>query len=51
MEFGLVNVFIEHLQNVTTSYYSGIANSHTQQLTTTRTVSSQSVASSPAVAL
>jgi hypothetical protein len=36
MEFGLVFWFIEVLQNTTTSNYSAIANSQTQQFTTAR---------------
>jgi hypothetical protein len=44
--FRSVIAFIEHLQIATTSNYSAIANSHTQQLTTARTMSSQSAASS-----
>jgi hypothetical protein len=50
MGFGLVIVFIEHLQIVTTSSYSAIANSHTLQFTPARTKSSQSAVSSPVVA-
>jgi hypothetical protein len=42
MGLGLVIGFIEHLQIITTSNYSDIANSHTLQFTTTRTKSSQS---------
>ena len=38
MAFGLVIAFTEHLWNVTTSNYSVIANSHTLQFTTGRTV-------------
>jgi hypothetical protein len=49
--FGLVTGFIEPVQIVTTSNYNAIANSHTQQLTTARTKSSQSAVSSPVVAL
>jgi hypothetical protein len=45
----LVIVFIEHLQIITASNYSTIANSHTQQFTTSRTKSSQSAVSSPVV--
>jgi hypothetical protein len=37
MGFGLVNGFTGHLQMVTTSNYSTIANSHTLQFTTART--------------
>jgi hypothetical protein len=48
--FGLVIGFIEHLQNVTTSNYSGIANSHTLQFTTERTKYSQSAVPLPVVA-
>jgi hypothetical protein len=44
---GLVIWFIEHLQNVTTSTYSAIANSHTLQFIIARTNSSQSAVSSP----
>jgi hypothetical protein len=44
--FGLVIGFIGLLQNVTTSNYSAIVNSHTQQFTTARTKSSQSALSS-----
>jgi hypothetical protein len=39
------NWIIEHLQIVTTSNYSAIANSHTQKFTTARTKSSHSMAS------
>jgi hypothetical protein len=42
--------FIEHLQIVTTSKYSAIANLHTVQLTTARTKSSQSAVFSAVVA-
>jgi hypothetical protein len=49
--FGLVTGFTEHLQIVTTSNYSTIANSHTHlKFTTARTKSSQSAAPSPVVA-
>jgi hypothetical protein len=48
--FELVNRFIEHLQVVTTSNYSFIANTHIQQFTTVTTKSSQSAVSSPVVA-
>jgi hypothetical protein len=41
--------FTEHLQIVTTSNYSPIANSHAQQFTTARTKFSQSAVSSPIV--
>jgi hypothetical protein len=40
--FLLVIGFIEHLQIVTTSNYSAVANSHTLQFTTARTKSSHS---------
>jgi hypothetical protein len=40
--FGFVIGFIEHLEIVTTSNYSAIANSHALQFTTARTRSSQS---------
>jgi hypothetical protein len=50
MEFGLVIGFIEHLQIVTTSNDSAIANSHTLQFTTAHTKSSHSAVSSPVVA-
>jgi hypothetical protein len=50
MVFGLVIGFIAHLQIVTISNYSAIANSHTQQFITARPKSSQSVVSSLAVA-
>jgi hypothetical protein len=48
MGFGLVIGFIEHLhtQLVATSTYSAIAYAHTQQFTTARSKSSQSVVSS-----
>jgi hypothetical protein len=49
-EFGLVIGFIELLQNVTASNYSTIANSHTQQFTTTCHNSSDSAVSLLAVA-
>jgi hypothetical protein len=45
--FGLVTGFTEHLQIVTTSNYSAVANSHTLQFTTARTNSSQSAMFSP----
>jgi hypothetical protein len=48
--FRLVVGFIEHLEIVTTSNYSAIANSHTLQFTTARTKPSQSVLSLPVVA-
>jgi hypothetical protein len=47
MGFGLVIGFIEHLQIVTTSNYSGIVNSHALQFTAARSKSSQSAVSSP----
>jgi hypothetical protein len=37
MGFGLVIGFIEHVQNVTASNYTGNANSYTLQFTTART--------------
>jgi hypothetical protein len=49
MGFGLVIGIIEHLQIVTTSNYSAIANLHNQLFTTARTKSSQSAVSSPVV--
>jgi hypothetical protein len=49
MGFGLVIGFIEHLQIVTTSNYSAIANSRTLQFTTARTVCTLSALSSPVV--
>jgi hypothetical protein len=48
--FGLVIGFTGHLQIVTTSKYSAIINSHTQQFVTARTKSSHSAVSSPVVA-
>jgi hypothetical protein len=45
----IANWIIEHLQNVTTNKYSGVANSRTLQLATTRTNSSQLAVSSPVV--
>jgi hypothetical protein len=42
--------FIKNLHNVTTNKYNAIANSHTLQFTTTRSKTSQSAVSSPAVA-
>jgi hypothetical protein len=50
MEFGLVLGFTEHLQILTTSNYSAIANSHNQKFTTARTKSSHSSVCSPVVA-
>jgi hypothetical protein len=50
MGFGLVIGFIEHLQIVTTSNCSAIANSHILNFTTAGTKSSQSAESSPIVA-
>jgi hypothetical protein len=44
--YGFVMGFIEHLQIVTTSNYSAIANSHTLQFIITFTKSSQSAMSS-----
>jgi hypothetical protein len=44
--FELVISFIKYLQIVTTSKYSAIANSHTQQFTTACIKSSQFAASS-----
>jgi hypothetical protein len=49
MGFGLIIVFLEHLQIVTTSNCSTIANSHTPKFTTARTKSSESAVSSPVV--
>jgi hypothetical protein len=49
MGVGLVIGFVEHLQNVTTSNYSAIANSRSQQFIIARTKSSQSAESSPIV--
>jgi hypothetical protein len=46
MRFLLVIGFIEHLQVVTTSNYSTIANLHTLKFTTARTKSSQSAVQS-----
>jgi hypothetical protein len=51
MGFGLVIGVTDHLQIVTTSNCSAIANSHTLQFTTARTKSSQSAVPSPAVVL
>jgi hypothetical protein len=48
--FGLVIGLNKHLQIVTTSNYSAIANSHILQFTTARTKSSQSAVSSSIVA-
>jgi hypothetical protein len=48
--FGLVIVFIELLQIVTTGNYSAIANSHNPQFSTVGTIFSQSTVSSPIVA-
>jgi hypothetical protein len=48
--FGLVIRCIEHLQIVTTSNYSAIANSRTLQFTIAGTMSSESAISSPVVA-
>jgi hypothetical protein len=50
MGFGLVIGFIDHLQIITTSNYSAVANSHTQQFTIARIKSSQPAVSSPFVA-
>jgi hypothetical protein len=50
MEFGLVIGCIEHLQIVTTSYYSAVPNTQTLHFTTACTKSSQSAVSSPVVA-
>jgi hypothetical protein len=50
MGFILVIGFIEHLQIVTTSTYSSIANSHTLKFTIVHIKSSQSVVFSPVVA-
>jgi hypothetical protein len=49
MEFELVIGFIEHLQIVTTSEYSAIANSHNPQHTTACIKSSQSAVCSSVV--
>jgi hypothetical protein len=49
MGFRLVIGFIEHLQTVTTSNYSAMADSHTLQFITARTTSSQSAVFSPGV--
>jgi hypothetical protein len=47
MGFPLVIGFTEHLQIVPTSNYSATANSHTLQLTTAHSKSSQLAVSSP----
>jgi hypothetical protein len=50
MGVGSVIGFTEHLQIITTSNYSAIANSHTLQFTIARIKSSSSAVSSPVVA-
>jgi hypothetical protein len=50
MGFELVIGFTDHLQDVTTSNYTAIANSHTPQFTTARTKPFRSTVSSPTVA-
>jgi hypothetical protein len=50
MGFGLVIGYVKHLQIVTTSNFSAIANSHALQFTTARTKSPQTAVSSPVVA-
>jgi hypothetical protein len=50
MGFGLEIEFTDHLQIVTTSNYSAIANSHTLQFTTASTKPSQSAAFLPVIA-
>jgi hypothetical protein len=47
MGFGLIIGFIDHLQIVTASNYSAVANSHTLRFTTARSKSCQSAVSSP----
>jgi hypothetical protein len=49
MGFGLLTEFIEHLQIVTTSNYSAIANSHILRFTTACSKSSQSAVSPPVI--
>jgi hypothetical protein len=46
---GLVIGFIDHLQIITTSNYSAIANSHTLQFTTAHIKAFQFAVSSPVV--
>jgi hypothetical protein len=48
-DFGLVIEFIEHLQNLSTSNYSAVANSHSLQFTTARSKTFQPAVSSPVV--
>jgi hypothetical protein len=50
MAFGLVTGFTDHLEIITTSNYSAIANSHTLQFTTACTKPSECAASSPVIA-
>jgi hypothetical protein len=50
MGFELLIGFIEHLEVVTTSNYSAIANSHNLQFTIACIESSQSAVSSPTIA-
>jgi hypothetical protein len=49
MGFGLAVGFIGHLQVVTTSNYTAVANAHALHFTTARTKSSQSAVPSPFV--
>jgi hypothetical protein len=49
MGFGLVIGFTEHLQIITTSNYSAITSSHSQEFTTECTKTSQSAVSSPVI--